>query len=64
MPLKHLDKHSVDSEGSMHCHRLHPKASTLNNFDRNIYCLNITKLYVVLAIALNLVEDDINLLDL
>ncbi|KAL7730531.1 hypothetical protein ACLKA6_000532 [Drosophila palustris] len=64
MPLKHLDKHSVDSEGSMHCHRLHPKAGTLNSFDRNIYCLNITKLYVVLAIALNLVEDDINLLDL
>lgn len=64
MPLKHLDKHSLDSEGSMHCHRLNPKASTLNNFDRNIYCLNITKLYVVLAIALNLVEDDINLLDL
>lgn len=64
MSLKHLDKHSLDSSGSMHCHRLHPKASTLNHFDRNIYCLNITKLYVVLAIALNLVEDDIKLTDL
>ncbi|KAH8414474.1 hypothetical protein KR215_007043 [Drosophila sulfurigaster] len=64
MPLKHLDKHSVDSSGSMHCHKLHPKASTLSNFDRNIYCLNMTKLYVVLAISLNLVEDDIQLTDL
>ncbi|KAH8388523.1 hypothetical protein KR093_008485 [Drosophila rubida] len=64
MPLKHLDKHSADSSGSMQCHKLHPKASTLNHFDRNIYCLNITKLYVVLAIALNLVEDDIQLTDL
>ncbi|XP_068157859.1 TATA box-binding protein-associated factor RNA polymerase I subunit B [Drosophila tropicalis] len=64
MPLKHLDKHSVDSSGSMQCHGLRPKAKTLNHFDRNIYCLNITKLYVVLAIALNLVEDDIQLSDL
>ncbi|KAH8311621.1 hypothetical protein KR044_007230 [Drosophila immigrans] len=64
MPLKHLDKHSADSTGSMHCHKLHPRVCTLSNFDRNIYCLNITKLYVVLAIALNLVEDDIQLTDL
>lgn len=64
MPLKHLDKHSRDSTGSMRCHRLHPKSRSLNNFDRNIYCLNMSKLYVVLAIALNQVEDDIQLTDL
>ncbi|XP_017870376.1 PREDICTED: TATA box-binding protein-associated factor RNA polymerase I subunit B [Drosophila arizonae] len=64
MPLKHLDKHSLDSSGSMLCHGLRPKASLLCNFDRNIYCLNIIKLYTVLAIALNQIEDDIQLTDL
>lgn len=64
MPLKHLDKHSRDSTGSMRCHRLNPNSRSLNNFDRNIYCLNMSKLYVVLAIALNQVEDDIQLTDL
>lgn len=64
MPLKHLDKHSLDSSGSMICHGLRPKASLLCNFDRNIYCLNIIKLYTVLAIALNQIEDDIQLTDL
>lgn len=64
MPLKHLDKHSADSSGSMQCHGLRPKAKVLNNFDRHIYCLNISKLYIVLAIALNQVEDDIQLTDL
>ncbi|KAH8409708.1 hypothetical protein KR222_002435 [Zaprionus bogoriensis] len=64
MPLKHLDKHSVDSSGSMRCHPLNPKTRSLTHFDRNIYCLNISKLYVVLAIALNQVEDDIQLTDL
>lgn len=64
MPLKHLDKHSVDSSGSMQCHGLRPKASALRHFDRQIYSLNIIKLYIVLAIALNQVEDDIQLTDL
>ncbi|XP_033167867.1 TATA box-binding protein-associated factor RNA polymerase I subunit B [Drosophila mauritiana] len=64
MPLKHLDKHSRDSKGSMSCHSLRPRVKQLQNFDRNIYCLNIIKLYVVLGIALNMVEDDIQLSDL
>ncbi|XP_017023686.1 TATA box-binding protein-associated factor RNA polymerase I subunit B [Drosophila kikkawai] len=62
MSLKHLDKHSRVS--SMQCHGLRPKAKELHNFDRNIYNLNSHKLYVVLAIALNMVEDDIQLTDL
>ncbi|EDW96777.1 TATA box-binding protein-associated factor RNA polymerase I subunit B [Drosophila yakuba] len=64
MPLKHLDKHSRDSKGSMSCHSLRPRVKQLHSFDRNIYCLNIIKLYVVLGIALNMVEDDIQLSDL
>lgn len=64
MPLTHLDKHSRDGSGSMRCHRLNPIARSLSHFDRNIYSLNISKLYVVLAIALNQVEDDIQLTDL
>ncbi|ALC47569.1 CG6241 [Drosophila busckii] len=64
MPLKHLDEHSLDSSGSMLCHKLRPTAGSLTSFDRHIYCLNITKLYVVLAIALNQVEDNIQLCDL
>lgn len=64
MPLKHLDKHSVDDGSSMLCHGLRPKVTSLHHFDRNIYSLNITKLYVVLAIALNMVEDEIQLSDL
>ncbi|KAH8242644.1 hypothetical protein KR032_000854 [Drosophila birchii] len=62
MSLKHLDKHSKTS--SMQCHGLRPKAKELHNFDRHIYHLNLHKLYVVLAIALNMVEDDIQLTDL
>ncbi|KAH8374839.1 hypothetical protein KR200_007298 [Drosophila serrata] len=62
MPLKHLDKHSRVS--SMQCHGLRPKAKELHNFDRHIYNLNLHKLYVVLAIALNMIEDDIQLTDL
>ncbi|KAH8264131.1 hypothetical protein KR038_003308 [Drosophila bunnanda] len=61
MSLKHLDKHSRVS--SMQCHGLRPKAKELHTFDRNIYNLNLQKLYVVLAIALNMVEDDIQLTD-
>ncbi|XP_017111240.1 TATA box-binding protein-associated factor RNA polymerase I subunit B isoform X1 [Drosophila elegans] len=64
MPLKHLDKHSKDSKSSMSCHELRPKAKELQYFDRNMFCLNITKLYVILGIALNMVEDDIQLTDL
>ncbi|XP_022211488.2 LOW QUALITY PROTEIN: TATA box-binding protein-associated factor RNA polymerase I subunit B [Drosophila obscura] len=64
MPLKHLDKHSVDSTGSMRCHGLRPKAKNLGHFDRNIFLLNINKVYVVLAIALNMVGDDYQLTDL
>ncbi|KAH8277503.1 hypothetical protein KR026_011789 [Drosophila bipectinata] len=64
MPLKHLDKHSQDGSSSMMCHGLRPKVKTLRFFDRNIYSLNLTKLYIVLAIALNMVEDDIQLSDL
>ncbi|XP_017071923.2 TATA box-binding protein-associated factor RNA polymerase I subunit B [Drosophila eugracilis] len=64
MSLKHLDKHSRDSKGSMSCHTFRPKAKQLRHFDRNMYCLNFIKLYVVLGIALNMVEDDIQLTDL
>ncbi|KAH8354161.1 hypothetical protein KR084_002147 [Drosophila pseudotakahashii] len=64
MSLKHLDKHSRDSKASMSCHGLRPKAKTLHAFERNMYCLSITKLYIVLGIALNMVEDDIQLTDL
>ncbi|XP_016979031.1 TATA box-binding protein-associated factor RNA polymerase I subunit B [Drosophila rhopaloa] len=64
MPLKHLDKHSQDSKSSMGCHDLRPMVKTLKHFDRNMFCLNLTKLYVVLGIALNMVEDDIQLTDL
>ncbi|KAH8313668.1 hypothetical protein KR067_009971 [Drosophila pandora] len=64
MTLKHLDKHSQDDGSSMLCHGLRPKVTSLHYFDRNIYALNISKLYVVLAIALNMVEDEIQLSDL
>ncbi|XP_017057489.1 TATA box-binding protein-associated factor RNA polymerase I subunit B [Drosophila ficusphila] len=64
MPLKHLDKHSKDSKGSLSCHGLRPKAKDLHHFDRHMFCLNFNKLYIVLAIALNMVEDDIQLTDL
>ncbi|XP_030381786.1 TATA box-binding protein-associated factor RNA polymerase I subunit B isoform X2 [Scaptodrosophila lebanonensis] len=64
LPLKHLEKHSADNVGLLHCHSLRPKAARLNLFDRNIYCLNITKLYTVLALALNMVGDHIQLIDL
>ncbi|XP_017140821.2 TATA box-binding protein-associated factor RNA polymerase I subunit B [Drosophila miranda] len=64
MPLKHLDKHSMDSTGSMRCHGLPPKAKNLGYFDRNMFHLNINKLFVVLAIALNMIGDDLQLTDL
>ncbi|KAH8382402.1 hypothetical protein KR009_003350 [Drosophila setifemur] len=64
MPLKHLDKHSRDSNSSMQCHGLRPPAMQLNNFDRHIYSLTTIKLFIVLGIALNMVEDDIQLADL
>ncbi|BFF90586.1 TATA box-binding protein-associated factor RNA polymerase I subunit B [Drosophila madeirensis] len=64
MALKHLDKHTMDSTGSMRCHGLRPKAKNLGHCDRNIFLLNINKLYVVLAIALNMIGDDLQLTDL
>lgn len=48
----------------MVCHGLRPKVKDLRFFDRHMYNLSLHKLYVVLAIALNMVEDDIQLTDL
>ncbi|XP_037822272.1 TATA box-binding protein-associated factor RNA polymerase I subunit B [Lucilia sericata] len=63
MSKKHLEKHAADSEGQLKCHQ-QPKARKINRTDYSLMVMNIKQIYSVLAIALNLIGDDIQLCDL
>lgn len=63
MPLKHLEKHAADAEGVLKCHK-QPKAREINRTDYNLMLINTKQIYAILAIALNLIGDDIQLSDL
>ncbi|XP_023308620.2 TATA box-binding protein-associated factor RNA polymerase I subunit B [Lucilia cuprina] len=63
MSKKHLEKHAVDSEGKLKCHR-QPNARKINRTDYSLMVMNIKQIYSVLAIALNLIGDEIQLCDL
>ncbi|KAL5291965.1 hypothetical protein ACFFRR_011007 [Megaselia abdita] len=60
---KHLAKHEVDTNLALTCHDLKVKKSEISCFEFSQEIRNIT-LYTILYIALNMIEDDIQLSDL
>lgn len=63
MGSKHLAKHEVDNEQLLTCHNLNVKKNDLTRFEEAQEIRNTT-LYTILYIALNFIEDDIQLSDL
>lgn len=63
MPKKHIDKHATDAEGLLTCHK-QPNSREINRTDYNLMLVNTKQLYAILAIALNLIGDEIQLCDL
>lgn len=63
MPVKHLLRHEMDSEGQLECHR-QPKVRELKYQEYSVMVMSIKQIYSILAIALNLIGDDMQLTDL
>ncbi|XP_055905660.1 TATA box-binding protein-associated factor RNA polymerase I subunit B [Eupeodes corollae] len=63
MSLSHLKKHEKDFNSSLKCHSISIKTSELRYNDRTKE-LNMKLVYAILSVALNLIEDDIQLTDL
>lgn len=63
MGSKHLAKHEVDNEQLLTCHNLNIKKSELTNAEEAQEIRNTT-LFTILYIALNMIEDDIQLSDM
>ncbi|XP_017474264.1 PREDICTED: TATA box-binding protein-associated factor RNA polymerase I subunit B [Rhagoletis zephyria] len=64
MPVKHIEKHALDAEGSLKCHRLKPLARSISRTEHALLTMNVRQIYTILGIALNLIGDDIQLSDL
>lgn len=64
MPAKHIDKHARDAENLLTCHETRVKSTSIPRMERAYTILSIKHIYVILALALNLVEDDIQFCDL
>lgn len=62
MSKSHLNKHAADSEASLKCHRK-PNTREILHSEYVSTVLNIKQIYAIIAIALNLVQDDIQLSD-
>lgn len=63
MNKRHLDKHCADAEGLLTCHK-QPNSREINRNEYNLMLVNTKQLYAILAIALNLIGDEIQLCDL
>ncbi|XP_058983898.1 TATA box-binding protein-associated factor RNA polymerase I subunit B isoform X1 [Musca domestica] len=63
MPVKHLLRHEMDSEGQLECHS-QPKVKELKYQEYSVMVMSIKQIYSILAIALNLIGDDMQLTDL
>ncbi|XP_075148080.1 TATA box-binding protein-associated factor RNA polymerase I subunit B [Haematobia irritans] len=63
MPVKHLLRHEMDSEGLLQCHS-QPNSTELKRREYCLTVMNIRQIYSILAIALNLIGDDLQLTDL
>ena len=63
MPVKHLEKHAGDAEGLLKCHK-QPYAREIKRSDYVMMVMNIRQIFCILGIALNLIEDEIQLSDL
>ncbi|XP_054088438.1 TATA box-binding protein-associated factor RNA polymerase I subunit B [Zeugodacus cucurbitae] len=64
MPAKHIEKHALDSEGNLKCHNVRPLARSMSRADHALLTMNTRQIFTILAIALNLIGDDIQLCDL
>ncbi|XP_011199724.4 TATA box-binding protein-associated factor RNA polymerase I subunit B [Bactrocera dorsalis] len=64
MPAKHIEKHALDSEGNLKCHNVKPLARSISRADHALLTMNTRQIFTILAIALNLIGDDIQLCDL
>ncbi|CAD6993652.1 unnamed protein product [Ceratitis capitata] len=64
MPVKHIEKHALDAEGNLKCHSLKPLARSINRTEHALLTMNTRQIYTIIAIALNLIGDDIQLCDL
>ncbi|XP_055852513.1 TATA box-binding protein-associated factor RNA polymerase I subunit B [Episyrphus balteatus] len=63
IPQAHLKKHETDFNKSLECHNMSLKFKELKFRDRTKE-LSLKLVYAILAVALNLIEDDIQLTDL
>ncbi|XP_067628470.1 TATA box-binding protein-associated factor RNA polymerase I subunit B [Eurosta solidaginis] len=64
MPVKHIDKHALDADCNLSCHRVRPLARSINRMDHALFTMNMRQVYAILGLALNLIGDDIQLCDL
>ena len=64
MPSKHIEKHAKDAENLLTCHSTRLPARKIPRLERYYTTMHIKHLYTILAIALNLIGDDIQLVDL
>ncbi|XP_037894877.1 TATA box-binding protein-associated factor RNA polymerase I subunit B isoform X1 [Glossina fuscipes] len=62
MPAKHIQKHENDTENLLTCHK-QPKVRDLHRLDYMVSVLSIKQIYAIIGIALNLIEDDMQLSD-
>lgn len=62
MSLAHLRKHENDFTNSLKCHNMNIKYAEMSFGDRTSQ-LNLKLMYAILVVALNLIEDDIQLTD-
>uniref|UniRef100_A0A1A9V8R8 Rrn7/TAF1B C-terminal cyclin domain-containing protein n=1 Tax=Glossina austeni TaxID=7395 RepID=A0A1A9V8R8_GLOAU len=62
MPVKHIQKHENDTENLLTCHK-QPKVSDLHRLEHMVSVLSIKQIYAIIGIALNLIEDDMQLSD-
>uniref|UniRef100_A0A1A9WNM2 Rrn7/TAF1B C-terminal cyclin domain-containing protein n=1 Tax=Glossina brevipalpis TaxID=37001 RepID=A0A1A9WNM2_9MUSC len=63
MPKKHVAKHEDDDENLLDCHK-QPKVTDLHRLEHMVSVLSIKQIYAIIGIALNLIEDDMQLSDL
>nr|XP_013097682.1 unnamed protein product [Stomoxys calcitrans] len=63
MPAKHLLRHEMDFEGELQCHKM-PTVRELSFGDYSFMNMGLKQVYTVLAIALNLIGDNMQLTDM
>lgn len=63
MQRKHLAKHENDYEAGLQCHK-RPRTRDVNFREYSLMSMSMKQVYAVLGIALNLIEDEIQLSDL